>query len=169
MPTFLLLLELVLFALSLWLLFAREMLAPVASLLGLASIYFSRLLPLAPNMVITWTCITLILLGVSAAQPALLAQKRGMGYMTAGAVVGLAVGFVAATSTSLVMGYAIIIAATAAGIFFGLLFYSRTPAGVDLNPTSSRFYTYLAGKGFPLAVTLIQWAVPLLIYIAINS
>lgn len=169
MPTTLLILGLVLFALALWLLFVREAIAPVASLLGLVSIYFSHLLPLASNMVITWTGITLILLGVSVAQPAVMAQKRGMAYMTAGAFVGLAVGLVAALSASLTLRYAAIIIATAAGIFFGLLFYSRTPSGRDISIGSGRFFSYLAAKGFPLAITVIQASVPLLLYLVINE
>lgn len=158
-------LGLVCFIGAIWLLFTREVLAPAASLLGLVAIYFSHLLPLMPNMVITWLALTVIVMGVSFMQPpALMAQNRGMGYMLGGAVAGMAVGLVAIASVySLTLQYACMILGVMAGIFFAFLLFSRTPGGRDVSLASGHFFTYLTAKGFPLAITIIQPGIVLML------
>lgn len=154
----LMILALLLFAGALILLFVREVLAPAASLLGLTAVYFSRMLPLSPNMLITWLALTVIVMGVSFMQPAaLMAQKRGVGYMLGGALAGMAVGLIAVSqAVSLTVWYASMIVGVLAGIFFGFFLYTRTPDGRDVGLSSGHFFTYLAAKGFPLAITVIQ-------------
>lgn len=158
MPMTLMILALLLFAGALILLFVREVLAPAASLLGLTAVYFSRMLPLSPNMLITWLALTVIVMGVSFMQPAaLMAQKRGVGYMLGGALAGMAVGLIAVSqAVSLTVWYASMIVGVLAGIFFGFFLYTRTPDGRDVGLSSGHFFTYLAAKGFPLAITVIQ-------------
>lgn len=154
----LMILALLLFAGALILLFVREVLAPAASLLGLTAVYFSRMLPLSPNMLITWLALTVIVMGVSFMQPAaLMAQKRGVGYMLGGALAGMAVGLIAVSqAVSLTVWYASMIVGVLAGIFFGFFLYTRTPDGRDVGLSSGHFFTYLAAKGFPLAIAVIQ-------------
>lgn len=154
----LMILALLLFAGAAILLFEREVLAPAASLLGLAAVYFSRMLPLTPNMLITWLALTVIVMGVSLMQPAaLMAQKRGVGYMLGGALAGMAVGLIAVSqAVSLTLWYASMIVGVLAGIFFGFFLYTRTPEGRDVSLSSGHFFTYLAAKGFPLAIAVIQ-------------
>lgn len=158
MSVALMIIGIICFAGALWLLFSREVLAPATSLLGLVSVYFSYRLPLAPNMVITWVALTVIVMGVSFMQPAaVMAQKRGMGYMTIGAIAGMAVGLISVSATtSLTAQYACMIVGVLAGIFFGFMLFSRTPDAAAVRFPSSRFFSYLAAKGFPLAITIIQ-------------
>jgi len=166
MTTLLLILAGLLYALAAFLLFKREQLGPVASFLALGSVYLSGALPLSVNMLITWLCITLVITGVSAMQPpAVMAQRRGMGYMCVGALTGLALGLSGYTFT-LRLGavYAIMALAVAAGVSAGYCLFTRTPQGAQLRAPRSRFFSYLLAKGFPvviaammLGVTLILW------------
>ncbi len=161
----LLILGIICFAGALWLLFALEVLAPAASLLGLVAVYFSHMLPLAPNMVVTWLALTVIVMGVSYLQPrAIMAQNRGMGYMLGGAIAGMAIGLISvSTSGSLTAQYACMIVGVLAGIFFGFFLFSRTPQGQAVSLSSGNFFNYLAAKGFPLALTVIQPGIALML------
>ena len=140
------------FAAALWLVFSREVLAPAASLLGLTAVYFSHMLPLAPNMVITWLAITVIVMGVCFMQPAaVMSQRRGVGYMLGGALTGMFIGLIAVqTADSLTAQYAAMIVGVLAGTFFGFFLFTRTPQGKAVNMASGHFFNYLAAKGFPL-------------------
>lgn len=165
MAVILMILSIICFVGSLVLLFYKEAVAPAVALLGLVAMYFSHKLPLAPNMVITWVAITVIILGVTSMQSrALMAQTRGMGYMLTGAIAGMAVGLIAVPAAeSLTFLYACMILGIVAGIFFAFMLFSRTPQGRDVNLASGNFFTYLAAKGFPLALTVIQAGVCILL------
>lgn len=167
MNVILLILGIICFCAAGWLLFKREILAPAASLAGLACVYFTHVVPLASNMVLTWLALTVIVMGVSAMQnPALMQQTRGMGYMTAGAVVGMFVGLVAVSATtSLTAQYAAMIVGILSGIFFGFFLFTRTPDGKDVSLSSGHFFSYLAAKGFPLALTVIQPGVVIMLWL----
>ena len=83
-----------------------------------------------------------------------------------GLVIGL-LGFTVATTISAY--YAIMIVATAVGIFFGFLLYSRTPDGSAIGVMSGNFFRYLMAKGFPTAVTLMQIGLVFVLLIAANQ
>lgn len=155
------------FAGGLWLLFKRPVVAPVGSLAGLSCIYFSRALPLAPNMVMTWLALTLIVMLISLMQPqAVMQQRRGTGYMLAGALAGMMVGLISlGSTTSLTAQYACMIVGIVAGIFFGFMLFACTPQGVNVGMGSGKFFNYLAAKGFPVAITVIQPGVAILLWL----
>jgi hypothetical protein len=93
-----------------------------------------------------------------------------MGYMTIGAIVGMAVGLVAFTSTSLpslLNGFMIL--GVVAGTFIGYLMFTKTPQGRQVNIRSGYFYKYLLAKGFPTAITIMQIGISLVIIVAINN
>jgi len=168
MSVFLIILAIICFAGALVLLFRREVIAPAASLAGLTAVYFSDVLPLAGNMLITWVALTVIVIGVSVMQPvALMQQRRGVGYMLGGALTGMAVGLMAVSSSySLTLQYACMIIGVLAGIFFGFFMFTRTPRGRDVSLASGYFFTYLSAKGFPVALTVIQPGVALMLRLA---
>lgn len=167
MTTILIILAVALYATSALLLFKKEVLGPLAAFLALGSVYLSGTLPLNINMIITWLCITLVVTGASAMQaPALMAQKRGMGYMSLGALTGLAVGLLAYTMTTRLSAiYAIMSLAIVIGIFFGYVLFTRTPQGEQLSVSRSRFFPYLLAKGFPVAVATMMLGITLIIWI----
>lgn len=155
---------------SFMLLFKKELLGPVASFLAMGAVYFSGYLPMNANMLITWLCLTLIVTGVSAMQaPAIMAQTRGMGYITVGAVAGMAVGLLG-FSISDVLGtiYAMMSVGVLAGIFFGYILFTRTPQGLQLAYNRSRFVSYLLAKGFPVAISVMQLGVLLILLITVT-
>ncbi|MCM1005703.1 MAG: hypothetical protein NC402_05325 [Prevotella sp.] len=167
MSVFLIILAVALYAVSGLLLYRKEVLGPVASFLALGTVYLSEALPMNMNMLITWLCLTLVVTGVSAMQePAVMSQRRGMGYIMAGAVVGLAVGLMGYTFTTEVSAvYAVMVLAVVAGIFFGYLLFTRTPDGEQLRRSRSRFFSYLLAKGFPVAIAVMMLGVPLILWL----
>ena len=142
---------------------SRPLFSPVLSYLGLLCLSFCNTdglawLPINGNMLISWLCITLVVMMATIMQPAAIRmQARGMAYIIGGAVVGLAIGLLGYTiSFDVSMRYAIMIVATAVGIFLGFLLYSNTPDGRAISITSGNFFRYLLAKGFPTAVTVMQ-------------
>lgn len=167
MATLLIILSAVLYAASGLLLYRREILGPVASFLALAGVYLSGLLPMNMNMLITWLCLTLVVSGVTAMQPApLMAQRRGMGYIMGGGAAGLAVGLTSYSFiTSVSAVYAAMVLAVTAGVFFGYLLFTRTPDGEQLRASRARFFSYILAKGFPAAIALMMLGVPLILWL----
>lgn len=159
-------LAILLFAVSLVLLFVRETLAPVAALLGLVCFWISATLPLNLNIVITWLCLTVIVTGVSLMQPpAVMAQRRGMGYITVGALTGMAVGLLGFSVVPRIGAiYAIMVLSVAVGIFLGYYLFTRTPEGKAVGMNTGRFFSYLLAKGFPAAIAVMQLGIALLLW-----
>ena len=160
---FLLVVSIIFWAGAIALLPSRPLYAPAFSYLGLLALSFCETdgiawLPINSNMLISWICITVVVMMATMLQPAAIrSQRRGMAYIIGGAIVGLAIGILGFTiSGAIGMLYAIMIVATAAGIFFGFLLYSRTPDGAALSISSPNFFRYLLAKGFPTAVTIMQ-------------
>lgn len=152
---------------------SRPLYAPAFSYIGLLGISFCETdglqwLPVNTNMLVSWLCITIVVMVATMLQPeALRKQARGMAYMIGGALVGLALGLLGFTvSDSISMLYGIMIVAVAAGIFFGFLLYSNTPSGREVNLTSGNFFHYLMGKGFPTAVSIMQIGLVLVLLVA---
>lgn len=163
MSVFLLILSIIVWVAAIASLPSRPLFSPALSYLGLLGISFCNTdglswLPVSSNMLISWLCITVVVMMATVMQPAAInRQARGMAYIIGGAAVGLAVGLLGFTiSASLPVLYAIMVVATAAGIFFGFLLYSNTPDGRAIGVMSGNFFRYLLAKGFPTAVTVMQ-------------
>lgn len=167
MTTLLIIIAGLLYALAALLLFRKEMLGPVASFLALGAMYLSDALPINLNMLIMWLCITLVVTGVTAMQPpAMLAQRRGMGYICVGALTGLAVGMLGYTFTTRPGAvYATMILAVVAGVFFGYFLFTRTPRGALLRTPRTHFFSYLLAKGFPVAIATMMLGVTLILWL----
>ena len=153
------------------LLFKLQYLAPIISFLGLFFMSMSDFLPINATMLLGWLCITLLVSTATYMQPiAIQQQSRGMGYMTIGAIVGMAVGLVAFTSTSMPsMLNGFMILGVIAGTFVGYLMFTNTPEGKQVGIKSGYFYKYLLAKGFPAAITIMQIGISLVIIVAINN
>lgn len=176
MSVFLLIVSIVAWVAAIASLPSRPLFSPVLSYVGLLCISFCNTdglswLPISGNMLISWLCITLLVMMTTIMQPAAInRQARGMAYIIGGAVVGMVVGLLGFTiSDSLSALYAIMIVATAVGIFFGFLLYSRTPDGSAVGVLSGNFFRYLLAKGFPTAVTVMQLGLVFVLLIYQNS
>lgn len=150
----------------------RILVAPALSFCAMLVLSFAKrdsypLIPLPNNMIISWLSITLVMMLIIMLQnPALRQQSRGVGYMTIGGIVGMTIGLMAfSLSSQLNLLYAIMILATAVGIFLGLLTFSRTPDGSEIAIPTGRFFKYLMAKGFPILITIAQLGIPIVILI----
>lgn len=155
---------------------SRPLLAPGFSYIGLLGMSFCETngiswLPINNAMLISWLCITLVVMIATSLQPSAVSrQTRGMGYMIGGGIVGLVVGLLGFTvSSNISMLYGIMIVATAVGIFFGFLLYSNTPKGRAMQIGGGYFFKYLLAKGFPTAVTLMQIGLIFVLLIALKG
>lgn len=167
MTVLLIILAALLYAAAGVLLFKKELLGPVASFLGLGCVYAAGVLPMNMNMLVTWLCLTLVVTGVSAMQPpALMAQTRGMGYITLGSLAGMAVGLLGYTFTAKPGAiYAIMCLGVVVGIFFAYFLFTRTPRGAELGLSRARFVSYLLAKGFPVAIAVMMLGMVLILWI----
>lgn len=148
---------------AIWFLPTRPLFSPAMAYLGLLGLSFCSTdgipwLPINSGMLLSWLCINVVVMMATILQPAAInRQARGMAYIIGGGVVGLAIGLLGFSITATISAlYAIMMIATAAGIFFGFLLYSNTPDGRAVGVMSGNFFRYLLAKGFPTAVTLMQ-------------
>ena len=171
METALLILSIICFAGAVALIFVREMLAPVAAFLGLLFMWLSNSLPLNSTIIIMWLCMSAIVTCVPMLQDSFTRTRRdGLGYMTAGAFTGLAVGLLGITfADTPSMLYGIMIVGTAAGTFFGYMLYTNTPKGRTMNPVARRSFGYLLAKGFPIAITAMEIGVVLVLLLLVSQ
>lgn len=172
MSIFLLIASIILWVASIASLPSRPLYSPALSYLGLLGISFCETdslqwIPINSAMLLSWLCITVVVMMATLLQPAAIRmQARGMAYIIGGGIVGLAIGLLGfSISSTIGMLYAIMIVATAAGIFFGFLLYSNTPSGRAVGITSGHFFQYLLAKGFPAAVTIMQIGLVLVLLI----
>ncbi|MDE6717476.1 MAG: hypothetical protein K2J70_04705 [Muribaculaceae bacterium] len=163
----------VLWLLSLWLLRVKQISAPFSSFIALVLLSLAerngwQLLPINTTMLTGWLCMTLVVMFACYLQPvAVRAQTKGWGYMTGGALAGLAVGLLGSSfPLSVSVLYGIMILGVVAGIFFGFLLYTNTPDGRPVAPRSGFFLKYLLAKGFPTAITVMMGGVPLVLLLA---
>jgi hypothetical protein len=153
----------------------RILLAPACAYIGMLCLSFATasdgypLLPINSTILIGWLCMTLVVMVATILQPVPLRfARKGMGYMTVGAIAGMAVGLMGFTFVhSLSTLYGIMIVATAIGVFFGFLLYSKTPDGQPVGIGSGHFFKYLLAKGFPTAITIMQIGVVLVLITAL--
>lgn len=151
----------------------RILVAPALSFCALETLSFAKrngypLIPLTNGMTLSWLSITLVMMLIILLQnPALRQQSRGTGYMALGGIAGMAVGLMAFSfSSRLNLLYALMILASAAGVFFGLLIFTNTPDGREIGIRSGRFFKYLVAKGFPVLITVAQLGIAAVILIA---
>lgn len=161
---------------AIWTLFGRQMLSPAFSYLALLSLSFAKenglqLLPINMTILMGWLMMSLVVMfAVFLQSEPMRRQTRGIPFIVGGALVGLAVGLLGnSISSSIGMLYSIMIVATAAGIFFGFLLYTFTPAGRPVGLQSGNFFKYLLAKGFPTAITIMQLGIVLVLLIALNN
>lgn len=173
----LIVISVILWGASLWACLQRRLLAPGLSYLALLALSFARSAdgyPLLPvnNVILTgWLCMTVVVMVATTLQPE--AERRspaGAGYMTLGALAGMAVGLLGFTvAEGIGMRYSIMVIATAAGVLFGYLMYGNTPAGRAAAPGRRRFAGPLLAKGFPIAIAVMQLGVALVLVMAIYT
>lgn len=175
MATALIIISVLLWGASLWACLRRRLLAPGLSYLALLAVSLADtpegypLLPVNSVILTGWLCMTIVVMVATTLQPR--DERRsaaGAGYMTLGALAGMAVGllgFTLAEGTG--MRYSIMVVATAAGVLFGYLMYGNTPAGRAEAPGRARFAGTLLAKGFPIAIAVMQLGVALVLAMAI--
>ena len=173
MMVFLIILSCMLWIAALGTLGKRILLAPALSYCGLLVISFAMhndlpVVPLSKSMLISWLCITLVMMLIIVLQnPAIRMQSRGTGYILVGGLAGMAVGLLAFTFTaSLTFLYSLMLLGIIIGIFLGYLLFTRTPDGVAVAPGTGNFFRYLLAKGFPTLITLAQPGIVAVILIA---
>ncbi len=182
MATFIIICCCLIWIASLGLLFVRPLVGPVFSYLSLLLLSVARtpgvaagesypVLPLNSTILIVWACMTVVVVLATIMQPdAIKAQNRGVGYMTGGAIVGLAIGLLAFSfSSSISLLYACMVIGVAAGVFFGFLLFTNTPDGAAVGLRSGRFFNYLMAKGFPIAITVMIPGVACVLAMAMHN
>lgn len=164
-------LSVLLWGVSFLMLFRRITLAPAISYMALFILSMAEenslpLLPINNVILISWLSITAVATVATMLQPeAVRSTRHGMGYMVLGAFAGMAAGLLGFTITDdMPMRYSIMATATVAGTFFGYLLFSNTPHGRAAN---TGFFSYLTAKGFPVAITMMQSGVALVLAIAL--
>lgn len=176
MTIFLIIVSVLLWAASIWCLYGRQTLAPALSYLAMLVLSFIKengyaLLPINGTILIGWLCMTLVVMLAAMLQPEpVRRQTRGMTYIVAGAVTGMALGLLGfSVGSYLSLRYGLMIAATAAGTALGFLLYTNTPDGRPVRPGSGNFFRYLLAKGFPTAISIMQLGVVLVLVIALKN
>lgn len=176
MTIFLIILAILLFGAGIAALYRRIAIAPSLSFLGLLTLGLIThngypVLPINMTILTCWFCMTLVVTIIIFMEPAAVRQQmRGMGYIIIGALAGLAIGLLGFTFfDNIMLLYALMVTGVVAGIFLGLLLYSRTPDGSPIGIGSGNFFRYLLAKGFPTAITVMQPGVVLVIVILLNN
>ena len=165
-----------LYLLGLIMLPIRIVASPACSFLGLLILSFAKnpdgypLLPINSSTVFGWLCVTVLVTVATLCQPAAVRNvNKGMGYITGGSIVGLAIGLLGFSIWSTTGAlYGAMVVCTAVGTFLGYLVFTATPAGRNVNFRSGNFFTYLLAKGFPTAITIMQGGVVLVLLIAMR-
>lgn len=155
----------------------RQIVAPCLAYMGLLVLSFATtsegypLLPINNAILVGWLCMTVVVsLATFMQSPRVRNSNKGMGYMEAGSLVGMAIGLLGYTfSPQINIFYGIMIVATAAGTFFGYLIFTNTPSGRGVGAGSGKFFSYLLAKGFPAAITVMQLGVVLVLLVAIKN
>lgn len=158
---------------AIWAMVKNQLLAPALSYCGLLSLSMASrsgvaLLPINNTILIAWLCMTLVVMLATLMQPApVRMQTRGTAYITVGAFAGLAVGLLGFTvSASLSLLYGAMVIGVAAGVFFGYLLFTNTPAGAAVGIRTGNFFRYLLAKGFPIAISVMIMGVVAVILLA---
>ncbi len=159
------------FLASVYMVFRREMLAPLFGFLGLLFMWLSGLLPLNGTIIIMWLCMSVLVMVVPMLQTQeMRSLKAGKGYMLVGALTGMAVGLLGFSfAGSLSLLYGIMIVAVLAGTFFGFVLFSNTPKGRPYALARRGSFSYLLAKGFPIAITVMEIGVIFVLLLAVSN
>ncbi|MCH5223181.1 MAG: hypothetical protein J1E82_04000 [Muribaculaceae bacterium] len=138
--------------------------APCSCFLGLLIFSMGKtpegypMLPLGTGLVLGWLFMSVFITILTLCQPAAIRNMRkGMYYYLFGALTGMAVGLLGFTFAGTPGArYAIMIVATAVGVFLGAMMYASTPDGRSVNLASGHFFSYFMAKGFPTAISVMQ-------------
>ena len=156
--------------------FKKIILSPAFAFIGLLLISFAKkdgfpILPINATILWGWLAMSAIVMVVTLLQPSQMNRSSlGIPYILGGALAGMAVGLLGYTfSSNISLLYGIMVVATAVGVFLGFLFFSRTPAGKGFAPGGGLFLKYLTAKGFPVAISVMQIGVVLVITIALHN
>lgn len=175
MVVFIIIVSVLLWLVSIWCLFGRQMIAAPLSYVALLVLSFAQkngiqLLPINNVMLIGWLCMTLVVMIITILQPETVRRQiRGMSFIVGGGIVGLALGLLGFSASSVPnTRYGVMIIAVIIGIALGFLLYAGTPEGRPVKIGSRNFFQYLLAKGFPTAITLMQIGVVLVLMIAQN-
>lgn len=124
MAVFIIILSILLWLAALAALLRRQIAAPALGYLGLLCLSFAKdgnlpLLPISPSILWGWLAMTAVVTMAVLLQPSAVRDgTEGTGYMTGGALTGLAVGLLGFSATpDLGMLYGIMVVAVAAGVF----------------------------------------------------
>lgn len=171
MSVALIILGIILFVAAIGMLFKQQLLSPIISWGGLTCLWLSEALPLNVTIIVGWMGMTLLVMAATWLQPEPIRQQtRGIGHMTIGGITGMTVGLLGYSITqSLSLLYGIMIVSTAIGVCLGDFFFVNTPKGKKVNVKSGHFFTYLAAKGFPIAITIMQIGIVLVLLLALRN
>lgn len=114
----------------------------------------------SPWLLVFWGVTAAVAVALSLMLPANVSRSRvGMPYMCTGALAGMALGMVAASSAAIIL-------CTALGIAAAALLMGRMKPGEALAFPSKQFFNYVLAKGFPLLVaySMVGLALASLIY-----
>lgn len=171
MSVVLIIIGVLLFAGAIGLLFKQQMLSPIVSWAGLTCIWLSETLPLNSTIIVGWMGMALLVMAATWLQSEPIRQQtRGVGYMSIGGITGMVVGLLGYSfAQSLSLLYGIMITSTAIGICLGYFLFTNTPSGEKVNVKSGHFFKYLTAKGFPVAITIMQIGIVLVLLLAIKN
>lgn len=169
MTAILIVIAVLMFVASWALLFKQQVFAPLTAWAALCVVWLSEVLPVNSTMVVGWLGMTLVVMAATWLQhEAVKQQTRGVGYMLIGALTGMTVGLLGYTFTSsLSLLYGVMIVAVVAGLCLGYYLFTTTPQGRDVGLRTGRFFTYLTAKGFPVAITVMQLGIVLVLLLAV--
>lgn len=173
MDTFLIILGCILCGVAIWLLYYRALFAPALSFIGIATMGLAYkgyypIFPIGPAMLISWALIDAGIMFVTSLQPIyIIDERRGMWQIIVGAVAGMALGLLGVNiNYNINLHYTLMIVGTAVGTFLGYLYFYLTPKGKEVIENKKEFFEYFLGKGFPVALTIMQ--IGLILVLAIN-
>lgn len=179
MAVFIIIVSVVLWLTAIAALWVRPVVSPVLSFLGLLCVSLAKtgantiggpfaLIPMNSSVLMSWLCMTVVVVGATVMQSQERLKSDGsMPYLVSGAIVGLAVGLLGFSfSSHMSVLYACMVIAVVAGTFFGWISFSNTPRGRMNYSEGSRGIQNLLAKGFPVAITVMQIGVPLVILTA---
>ncbi len=140
--------------------FFPRMMAVIPAFLGMTLLWLGDCIILPGSNILFWGAATILVVINHFLLPrAIRSTGAGVGYISGGALVGLALGLTLYNQASLIGGAVL-------GAFLGALAFSRTAAGRPMNFPSSKFFNYLGAKGIPAVVALSMIGISLAALIA---
>lgn len=131
---------------SVVMMFVPRLPACIVAYMSLWAARLSGYTPFTDGTMIFWGVAVVIVVINSLLLPAFIRNSsRGVGYISGGALVGMAVGLMMYTAATVIIG-------AIAGAFLGSIAYTRTKNGAALGFPSAKFFNYLGAKGIPAVI-----------------